>query len=52
MWPSHVTVHPFRFDMEHDSDDGELVTLEGLTTEQVEAKLAEIQAMPPVEVPV
>ncbi|GAA0719349.1 hypothetical protein Drose_05675 [Dactylosporangium roseum] len=48
--PSHVTVHPFRFDVEWDSDDGELCTAQGLTTEQVEAKLAEIKTLPAVEV--
>ncbi|GAA2623844.1 hypothetical protein GCM10010399_63910 [Dactylosporangium fulvum] len=45
VYPAHVTVHPFRFDVEFDGDD-ELIVASGLTTEQVEAKLAEIKALP------
>lgn len=47
--PAHVTVHPFRFDVEYDGDD-ELIVASGLTTEQVETKLAEVMALPTVEV--
>lgn len=51
VWPSHVTLHPFRFDLEYDGDDDEMVTASGLTTEQVEAKLADVMALPAVKVP-
>lgn len=46
--PAHVTAHPFRFDVEWDGDDNELAVEFNLTTEQVEAKLAEVMALPAV----
>jgi hypothetical protein len=47
VYPAHMTVHPFRFDVEYDGDD-ELIVKSGLTTEQVEAKLAEVMTLPEV----
>ncbi|MER7280525.1 hypothetical protein ABT369_39410 [Dactylosporangium sp. NPDC000244] len=43
--PAHA-VYPFRFDVEYDGEDG-LFTAEGLSTAEVEAKLAAVQALPP-----
>lgn len=45
VFPAHHQLHPFRFDVEYDGDDG-LFIAPGLTTEQVQAKLAEIMALP------
>lgn len=39
---------PFRFEVEYDGEDGTF-TATGLTTDEVEAKLAEVAAMPAVE---
>lgn len=36
---------PFRFDVDYDGEDGDF-TATGLTSEQVEAKLAEVAALP------
>ena len=37
---------PFRFDVEYDGGDGDFSTVNGLTTEQVEAKLTEVAGLP------
>ncbi len=42
--PSNV---PLRFDVEYDGEDG-MFTARGLSTEQVEAKLADVTALPAV----
>ncbi len=47
VYPAHMTVHPFRFDVEYDGDD-ELIVKSGLTTGQVEETLAEVKALPAV----
>jgi hypothetical protein len=48
VYPAHHQQHPFRFDVEYDGEDG-MFTAPGLTTDQVEAKLAEIMALPMAE---
>ncbi|GAA0529268.1 hypothetical protein GCM10010172_07400 [Paractinoplanes ferrugineus] len=37
---------PFRFDVEVDQGDNDMVTLHGQTTEQVEERLRELAALP------
>lgn len=45
VYPAHHQQHPYRFDVEYDGEYG-LYTVHGLTTAEVEAKLADVMALP------
>jgi hypothetical protein len=45
VYPADHRLYPFCWDVEYDGEDG-MFTAPGLTTEQVETKLAEIMALP------
>ncbi|GAA2347394.1 hypothetical protein [Dactylosporangium salmoneum] len=45
VYPANHERHPYRFDVEYDGEDGMFVA-PGLSTAEVEAKLAEVMALP------